>query len=100
MASDFLKIQSSIFCGVYSHIIKAICHSNKTYTQTSALMLSAVMATQTKNMKMLFFQDFQHFPTIFGDLNQKFDIAPHEDQHQISVIIKVTVNLDLCKVLC
>ena len=58
MASDFLKIRSSIFYIVNTHIMKAVCHSNKTYTQTSVYMLSVTMETQTTTMKMLFFKIF------------------------------------------
>ena len=57
MASYFLKIRNHIFYEVYTHIIKVICHSNKTYIQTSVYMLSvAMLETQKKLMKNIIFK--------------------------------------------
>ena len=62
-------------------------------------MLSVIMETQTQLIKKKI-PRFSTFSASFGALNKNLNIAPHEDQHQTSVISKTIVNLDLCKVLC
>ena len=42
---------------------------NRIYTQTTVYMFSVAMETPTKMIKMLFFNDFQHFSDIFEALS-------------------------------
>ena len=44
-----------------THITKAVCHSNKTYTKKPVSMPSVAMETLAKVTKMLFFKIFNIF---------------------------------------
>ena len=71
LALDFWKMRSSIIHVAYTHIIKAICHSNKTYTQTSVCLLSVAMETD-KNDETAIFSRFSTFFCYFRSFELKF----------------------------